>query len=243
MGDITFYDVIKYVIPALITAIVAYLIGSISFSIIITKAFAHIDVRDVGSGSAGATNVNRAAGFKASLLTFFCDFSKCVASILLGRLIFKFFFGVFDYLDTPTILMFYGSYIAGICCMLGHIYPLYFDFRGGKGVTTYAAIILMIDWRICLVEVAIFLILFLTSKMVSLGSVTALALHPIITFIFTYLIDYRTQTSMWGEVRIYYVITSCVFAVIFAFIIITKHLSNIKRILNGTESKYHINRK
>ncbi len=236
-------DFVKYLIPALITAIAAYLIGSISFSIIFTKHFAHIDVRDVGSGSAGATNVNRAAGFKASFLTFVCDLGKCIASVLLGRLIFTLFIGVFVYLDTPMILRFYGSYIAGFFCMIGHIFPLYFGFRGGKGVTTYAALILMIDWRICLVEVVIFLVLFLSTKMVSLGSVTALALHPIITFIFTYLIDFRTQTSIWGAVRIYYVITSCAFALAFAAVIVYKHRTNIKRILNGTESKYQINRK
>lgn len=231
---------IKYLIPAAIAAVVAYLIGSVSFSIILTKHFANVDVRDVGSGNAGATNVMRAAGFKVSLLTFFCDFLKCIAAVLLGRLIFSLFLNVFEYLDTPTVLRFYGSYIAGISCMLGHIYPIFFGFRGGKGVTTYAAVILMIDWRICFVEVAIFLILFLSTKMVSLGSVTALAFHPIITFIFTYLIDYRTQNSIWGEVRIYYVITSCIFALCFAAIIIIKHIPNIKRILKGTESKYKI---
>lgn len=236
-------DFVKYLIPAVITALVAYLLGSVSFSIIFTKHFANIDVRDVGSGSAGATNVNRAAGFKASLLTFVCDLLKCIVAILLGRLIFTLFMGVFEYLDTVTILRFYGSYIAGFFCMIGHIYPVFFGFRGGKGVTTYAAVILMVDWRICLVEVVIFLVLFLTSKMVSLGSVTALALHPVITFIFTYLIDYRTQTSIWGEVRIYYVITSCAFALAFAAVIVWKHRSNIKRILNGTESKYHMVRK
>lgn len=228
---------LKFVLPGLIIAIISYLLGSISFSIIVTKKFANIDVRTVGSGNAGATNVLRAAGLKASLLVFLLDFLKCALSVFIGSLTFMIASNFFEYGDVG-ILRFYGAYIAGISCFTGHIYPVYFQFRGGKGVVTYAAMMAMIDWRLCVIELAVFILIVATSKMVSLGSVGTILLHPVLTFLMTYFVDYKLGIlTVWGGASIEYVIASCCFAVVFAIAITSKHTANIKRILKGEESK------
>ena len=119
------------ILPLLLSALVGYLLGSISFAILLTKAFAHEDVRAHGSGNAGATNVLRVAGKKASALTFLLDFCKCVASVLVGYFLVK-HACVANGVDPEMARL--GMYAAGFCCMIGHMYPLYFGFRGGKGI-------------------------------------------------------------------------------------------------------------
>ena len=116
------------ILPLLLSALVGYLLGSISFAILLTKAFAHEDVRAHGSGNAGATNVLRVAGKKASALTFLLDFCKCVASVLVGYFLVK-HACVANGVDPEMARL--GMYAAGFCCMIGHMYPLYFGFRGG----------------------------------------------------------------------------------------------------------------
>ena len=133
------------ILPLLLSALVGYLLGSISFAILLTKAFAHEDVRAHGSGNAGATNVLRVAGKKASALTFLLDFCKCVASVLVGYFLVK-HACVANGVDPEMARL--GMYAAGFCCMIGHMYPLYFGFRGGKGVVTTAAMMLLLDWRV-----------------------------------------------------------------------------------------------
>ena len=114
------------ILPLLLSARVGYLLGSISFAILLTKAFAHEDVRAHGSGNAGATNVLRVAGKKASALTFLLDFCKCVASVLVGYFLVK-HACVANGVDPEMARL--GMYAAGFCCMIGHMYPLYFGFR------------------------------------------------------------------------------------------------------------------
>ena len=146
------------ILPLLLSALVGYLLGSISFAILLTKAFAHEDVRAHGSGNAGATNVLRVAGKKASALTFLLDFCKCVASVLVGYFLVK-HACVANGVDPEMARL--GMYAAGFCCMIGHMYPLYFGFRGGKGVVTTAAMMLLLDWRVFLICFAVFLLVFL----------------------------------------------------------------------------------
>lgn len=236
-----YYSFEATVLPGVITAIAAYLLGSISFSIIFTRMYAdHADIRDMGSGNAGATNVMRSVGRRPAILTFICDFLKCAISIVIGQEVFRYFGSMFGVAETDlAILAWYGSYVAGIMCLVGHIYPIYYGFRGGKGVVTCAAMVALIDWRAFVIEILIFIVLFLKTRMVSVGSIVALSLHPVVTFLVTFFLDYKTgMVSMWGErPGIAYVVASTIFALIISFLSVLKHLPNIKRIWNGTESQ------
>lgn len=119
---------------AVLAPILAYFIGSISFAVIFTKVFSKTDVREHGSGNAGTTNVLRVAGKTAGLLTFLCDALKGAAAALLGLVFFKYVFP-----DSNTAIM-YGKYICGITCMLGHAFPIWFGFKGGKCAATSVGI-------------------------------------------------------------------------------------------------------
>lgn len=219
-----------YWFQILLTIIINYLIGSISFSIIITKKITDgIDIRTLGSGNAGFTNVLRAIGKFPAMLTFVGDFSKGILAVLIGKLI----FGIIpsNFAITPQIVQ-YGAYIAGIACVLGHVYPCFFAFKGGKGVLTTAALILMFDWRVFLICMSIFIIVFVYSKIISLSSITAAALCPVAMFLVG-LSRYTSNKSMPFS----YIIVSAVVVLLLAALIIYKHKPNIKRILNGTEAK------
>ena len=119
---------------AVAAPILAYLIGSISFAVIFTKLFSKTDVREHGSGNAGTTNVLRVAGKTAGILTFLCDALKGAVSALLGLLIYKYVF------TDSEIAVMYGKYICGVSCMLGHAFPIWFGFRGGKCAATSVGI-------------------------------------------------------------------------------------------------------
>ena len=212
------------ILPLLLSALVGYLLGSISFAILLTKAFAHEDVRAHGSGNAGATNVLRVAGKKASALTFLLDFCKCVASVLVGYFLVK-HACVANGVDPEMARL--GMYAAGFCCMIGHMYPLYFGFRGGKGVVTTAAMMLLLDWRV-----------FLKKRMVSLSSITAAAIYPVVTFCMTYFVD-----CCVGGLPVLYVVMATLVAALIGATVIIKHRANIKRIRNGTESTISFKKK
>ncbi len=216
------------------TALVGYLLGSISSSIIITKIFIHKDIRAFGSGNAGATNVLRSVGKTAAGLTFVFDFLKCVAAVIAGRLIFM----LAGTLGGQTLFAEYGVYIAGVFCFIGHIYPLYFHFRGGKGVVTASAMILLTDWRVFLVVAAVFFILFFIWRYVSLSSVSAAVAYPIATFVITYLFDYHNSpVPFHGDKPLTYVAVATVVALLMGGIVVYKHKENIARLRAGTEKK------
>ncbi|SDM89322.1 glycerol-3-phosphate 1-O-acyltransferase PlsY [Acetanaerobacterium elongatum] len=197
------------------TAATAYLLGSISFAVIISKALAHKDVREVGSGNAGMTNVFRSFGKLPGILTLLGDFSKGIISVIIGRLVFEYLLGL-----NPL----YGAYVAGLFAILGHIFPLYFHFKGGKGVLTTAGMALVLDYRIFIITIGIFLLIILITRMVSVGSIIAAIAYPITT--------YTVYTVTGQPALVGTVITACI-----AALLIYMHRTNIKRILNGTESK------
>ena len=211
------------ILPLLLSALVGYLLGSISFAILLTKAFAHEDVRAHGSGNAGATNVLRVAGKKASALTFLLDFCKCVASVLVGYFLVK-HACVANGVDPEMARL--GMYAAGFCCMIGHMYPLYFGFRGGKGILSGGTIVLMLDWRVALVAWGLFVVLWLSTKYVSLGSIAATASMPVTTFF------------VFSHNVLYTVLSAAI-----AALVIWCHRGNIQRLLSGTEKKFkwHVN--
>lgn len=215
-----------------LTVLSAYLLGSINASIIITRLFGHhTDIRQMGSGNAGATNVLRSVGRLPAALTFVFDFLKCVLAVLAGRAIFSYFFLVPWVL--PQVIEQSGAYIAGIACILGHIFPAYFGFRGGKGVVTSIAMIMIIDWRVSLIVWAVFILAVVFSKMISLGSVCGALVYPFATFAITFFYDYHSNAA----VPISYIYVATISSLIIGSIVIIKHRGNIKRILNGTEKK------
>ena len=204
----------------ILTAIIAYLLGSISFSVIFTKKFAGFDVREKGSGNAGSTNMLRSVGKKAAAITLICDVLKgvvaIVISIILGNII----------KDANKELL---LQIAGVAVVLGHTFPVFFQFKGGKGVATSLGILLMSNWQIGLICLVFALVLMILTRMVSLGSCAAAILFPVLTL---FINDHYTVLTEGKQGNVY-----LVYSIILAVIVLYNHRSNIKRILNGTENK------
>ena len=194
--------------------IVSYLIGSISFSVIISKKMAGFDVREKGSKNAGSTNVLRTVGKKAAAITLVCDILKGVIAILIAFIVGKIAKDI-----NPALLV----QIAAICVVVGHTFPIFFKFKGGKGVATSLGIILLLNWQIGLICLVFALILMILTRMVSLGSISAAILFPVLTIFITdnYLVP--------GN----YI----VFGILLAAFVVYNHRANVKRILTGTENK------
>jgi len=195
----------------------SYLLGSISFAIIISRAFRQDDVRNYGSGNAGMTNVLRTFGKNCAILTLIGDFAKGIAAVTLSQL------AVLLFTESDPI---YGAYIGGIFALLGHIYPVFFGFRGGKGVMTCAGIAFVIDYRVFLILLVVFLLTVLISRIVSLGSIAIAVFYPLTTYLVCHFIDGKTA------------IVEAIFAAFLGAIVVYMHRSNIKRLLNGTENRF-----
>ena len=198
----------------IIVGIIAYCLGSISFSVIISKKMAGFDVREKGSKNAGSTNVLRTVGKKAALITLICDILKGVVAILIAVLLGN----IFNVNDKVLLIQ-----IAGILVILGHTFPIFFGFKGGKGVATAIGVLLVINWQIALICIVFALVLIILTKTVSMGSIAAAILFPVLTLFITN----------------HYIVTGnyIIFAIIIALIIVYNHRSNISRILKGEENK------
>ena len=200
----------------IIVGIVAYLIGSISFSVIISKKMAGFDVREKGSGNAGATNMLRSVGKKAAILTLLGDALKGVVAILFAIIV-----GAIAKSADKSLLV----QIAGILVVVGHTFPIFFGFKGGKGVATSLGVLLMTIWKIGLICLVFALVLMAVTRMVSLGSIGAAVLFPVLV-----LFIHTNFTISEGS-------SYFVYSVILAAIVIFNHRANVQRILNGTENK------
>lgn len=224
----------NYWLEFILSIAVGYILGSISFAIIFTRIFEHKDIRSEGSGNAGFTNTLRCASRKAAILTLVCDFAKGILAVLIGSLIFEYLgSGV-----TPFIMVHIGAYIAGFACLIGHLKPIFFGFKGGKGVLTSSAIMLMIDWRVFLIGIGVFLLILLFSGIISLSSICAAASLPIGAFVVSYFIDYMSFLSaVDSDYTLTYVLISTFMALLFSVVIIFMHRSNVERLRNGTEKK------
>ncbi len=221
-----------------LTAVIAYLLGSISFSIIITRIVDnHADIRKMGSGNAGFTNVLRSVGKGPAVFTIVFDFLKGIISVIIGWLLFSTISTVDSGAVVQSEIIAYGKYIAGMCCMLGHIFPVFFGFKGGKGVVTVAAMLAIADWRIFLLTLLTFGIIFISTKIISKASVISAALLPVYTFAVTYFLDYLPSQSRADSHTAAYVAVATVCMALVGLTVIVKHKENIKRILNGTEKK------
>mgnify|MGYP005756556265 CR=1 FL=1 len=201
----------------IIVAIIAYLLGSISFSVIISKKMAGFDVRQKGSGNAGTTNVLRTVGKKAAIITLICDILKGVIAILVAFLVGKWFSG----LDNALLIQ-----LAGIFVILGHTFPVFFKFKGGKGIATALGVLLMTNWQIGLICLVFALILMALTRMVSVGSIAAAILFPVLVMFIGE--NYIVPANNWSYL---------VYSIIIALLVIFNHRTNIKRIFSGTENK------
>lgn len=217
-----------YWVYILLAAVIAYLIGSINTSIITTKIVSHKDIRSMGSGNAGFTNVLRTVGKGPAIVTFIGDFLKGVISILIAYFI---LIGVGG--EKISLVRQYAFYIAGLACVLGHMYPIFYGFKGGKGVVTTASVMLMTDWRTLVAALVIFAIVFASTKIISKCALINAAFYPITTFCFRYFLDYMPNPSN----SLVFVFFSTFITLIIAVMVIYRHKENIKRIMNGTEKK------
>ena len=204
----------------IIMAIIAYLIGSVNFSVIISKKVAGFDVREKGSGNAGTTNMLRAVGKKAAAVTLICDVLKGVVAIgiaiILGNIV--------KDINRELLIQ-----VAGIAVVLGHTFPVFFGFKGGKGVATSLGILLLSNWQIGLICLVFGIVLIILTRMVSLGSCAAAVLFPVLTL---FINDHYTVLTEGKSGSTYFI-----YSVILAIIVLYNHRSNIKRILSGTENK------
>jgi glycerol-3-phosphate acyltransferase PlsY len=212
-------------VTAIVTVIAAYLIGSINFAVIFAKAFLKKDVRELGSGNAGATNVLRSAGLLPGILTFVFDALKGFAASYMGKIVFDYIFtnSASDW-ATPI----FGAYLCGTACMLGHIFPFFFDFKGGKGVATSVGIFAICCPIAIISGLLVFALVTIFSKYVSLGSVIATLVVVILSIIF-----HDRTASLLPQLLL---------ALAMGAIVIVKHKENIKRLIAGNESKIKIGR-
>lgn len=203
------------ILLVLATVVASYLLGCINGALLVSKYILRDDVRNHGSGNAGLTNFYRVFGGKLTIVVVLCDMLKAVAAVLLGSLLLGHFLG--------WVVL--GKYIAGLACMLGHMFPCMFQFKGGKGILSGGAIALMMDWRIALVVWGIFIILFALTKMVSVGSLSAGLAFMVMSAV------------------IYRSIIITLFAIVIGVLVFWGHRSNILRIVKGEENTFHLHHK
>lgn len=189
----------------------AYLLGCVNGAILASRLFFHDDVRRHGSGNAGLTNFYRTYGAKFALVVIFFDMGKAALGVLLGGAVLNCFLG----------WEIAGRYYVAIFCVLGHMFPAFYEFKGGKGILCSATLLLFLDWRIALVSWILFFALWLTTRYVSLGSVTAALAFPVMTAI------------------IYEDVNLILAAVCIAAMVLYAHRENIMRLLHGTENRFH----
>lgn len=199
-------------VPYIIAAVISYAIGSIMSSVIISRKMAGFDVREKGSKNAGSTNVLRTVGKKAAIFTLICDVLKGVIAILIAMLIAK-----IAKIENTLLI----RYVAGLAVILGHTFPIFFEFRGGKGVATALGVLLMLNWKIGLIALTFALVLMAITKMVSVGSISAAILYPI-------LVLFMQEGKSFGVILLSFAI---------AGLVVFNHRSNIKRLKEGKENK------
>ena len=193
--------------------LIGYLLGSLNFALILSGKMYKDDIRKHGSKNAGTTNMMRTYGNKAAGLTILGDMLKAVVAVLLGALI---------------LGLYYGGYAAALGCVVGHVFPVFFGFKGGKGVATAAAAILVLNPLAFLCVLGVFLLCVIFTRYISLGSVLGAAVFPLITFYTCF--GNKTIASGSG----FAFLCACIIAVI----VIVKHHANLSRLAHGTESKF-----
>lgn len=218
----------------LVIAFISYALGSVNLSIILSKALKKQDIRELGSKNAGTTNTLRVLGKGPALAVLIWDILKGVLAVFVARAIAN--AGKGAYPEDFVNVWCYGTMIASIAVILGHNFPVYFGFRGGKGVATSLGVILAIEWKIGIACLALGVTGIIFTHMVSVGSLSAAILYPILVFIMGGSFDTNFATF---PIKYFY----RAFAIILAVSVFIRHKANIKRIYEGTENKISFKKK
>ena len=209
-----------------VAAVFAYLCGCFNGAVIVSKYILRNDVRNHGSGNAGLTNFFRTFGGPLTFVVILCDVLKAVVALLVSQWLMFSGYTIFISADfTVAYWDTFAKYWAGLFCLLGHMFPCMFQFKGGKGILSGGVVAIMIDWRIALVVWGGFLILAVATKYVSLGSLWAGASFPVATW-FVY--------QDW-------IIT--LLGLLLGGLVVYMHRGNIHRLLTGTENKFSLHKK
>ncbi len=218
-----------------VVALLSYLLGSINPSILLSKAIYGDDIRSHGSGNAGTTNMLRTHGKGMAAVTLLCDILKGTLAVAIAMWLDIIFSGQNSGLASGDAGWLVGNlrYIAGIFVVLGHDFPLYFGFRGGKGVATSFGVVLIMNWKVALILMAVEVIVIAFSRYVSLGSISAAGAYPFILFTFL----------LASGADLYANIGHIAMAFVLALLLIAKHHQNISKLAKGTENKLFAKKK
>lgn len=219
------------ILAILISAMLSYLLGSFNSSILVVRLLKHQDIREFGSHNAGLTNTLRCFGKGCAALTLVGDLAKGIVAVLLSK-------GICELLGTGLTAqndVHFIGYIAGIFAILGHVFPIYYHFKGGKGVLVGVSVFLGIDWKVFLCLIVIFAVVLAISKYVSLGSIIAAACCPVVTFLF--------QFWQRGDLPMWYLWLNTGLAALMGAWVIYMHRTNIQRLKAGNENKFSFHSK
>ncbi len=194
-------------LPALLAIITGYLLGSIPFGLLLTRAAGLGDVRSIGSGNIGATNVLRTGNKGLAAATLILDTLKGAAAVLIAK------FGVFGHIPALDI-----AFVAGFGALLGHVFPVWLGFKGGKGVATYIGMLLGMFWQFAAIFCSIWIVVALLTRMSSLAALVAIILTP-----------FGIWLAGWPEIAVLLLVPS--------MLLIWKHETNIRRLLKGEEPR------
>ncbi len=208
------------ILPACLIAVIAYFCGCFNGAVIVSKYILRDDIRKHGSGNAGLTNFYRTFGGKLTLVVILCDVLKAIIAIWAGVLLAQ------QMVGDDALNIHLAKYWAGLWCLLGHVFPCMFGFKGGKGILSGGTIAIMIDWRLALLVWGGFFILAALTRYVSLGSVFAAAAFPVGTWLFV------------SREPVILVLSLCL-----GGLVLYMHRSNIQRLLTGTENKFSLRKK
>ena len=218
----------KLFLSIIAAAGLGYFLGSLNFSIIVVRMMTGRDIRDMGSKNAGLTNTLRCAGKSCALFTLLGDLLKGIVAVALARgFCHLLHAGMMPGNDTHYI-----GYIAGFFAILGHVFPIYYSFKGGKGVLVGAASFLAVDYKVFLALLAIFVVMLALSKYVSLASIISTAYCPLATLLMSWLIDGYS----FGRSFLYMILSLPM-----AAMVLWMHRSNIERLMDGNENKFSFN--
>ena len=212
-----------YVLCFALAAIIPYMLCGVNSAIIVTKLKSGKDIRELGSGNAGLTNTLRTQGKLAALFVLIGDILKGVLSIILVHLLFRYILGIDTYSHENGWC--WVNYLSGVFAVIGHVFPLYYGFKGGKGILVTFAAMLAINWLAGVIPFVFFVIIVAVSRYVSLGSIIAAAVYPFAVLILSLLEHDSSALSCFG------------LSVLIAAMLIFMHRENIKRLLSHTEKK------
>ena len=219
---------VKLIISLVISAVISYLMGGLNSAIISVKLLEGEDIRKHGSGNAGLTNTLRCFGKVPAICTLVGDLLKGVIAVLISKYVVLAL--ILPELEFPAFI----GYFSGIFCILGHIFPIYYGFKGGKGVLVSSSILLVVDPVCFCIIIPFFILMVILTKYVSVSSMTAAAVYPFLTFALQYF-AYNWEFN--------HALTDALLVVVTSIILIYMHKENIQRLKNGTENKFSVKSK